>query len=295
MAYRRFFVATLVGVGFAGGSVFGQGLQLGLGPVRLSREVAAAGGACAGSGCCAHGHSWFAHPSARVKRYVQPGTHTLGLHNLYPTAQQFGHELRRDPDVVDALSAADRSASAVESPAQRQARFLLREKRYSQAAQVLAGEIRAGGRSSLSFFLLSAALLGARQFSDAENLLREAIDSAETLEFLSGADAAALLPEREELKKAFDAQGLDASKGTETLIHGVFLLLVGDGARGVSVLRELQGKDAAARRVYLEFIDRALPQPAVPVEPKGPSEPRADEKKPEARPDAKSGGDPKSI
>jgi hypothetical protein len=107
------------------------------------------------------------------------------------------------------------------------------------------------------YLLISEALLGAGKAEDADIVLRQAIDTAPSLDFLDRADVVGDFPSRDALKDKI-------SKATSpSLIRGTFLTLAGDKENGMGDLRNLVkgDKDPAAKKVYLHFLGAAFGEP----------------------------------
>jgi len=205
-----------------------------------------------------YGTPWYIQ---QTRKYKSPAPFyefpRLGLHYLYPDAHHFGIVMPPDADVPDAGPYAYQpqqgvGARARPSPALSQGIELMRRGRYVDAGRVFASNLREDTAPPEQYLLVAEALWAAGKPQDAAIVLRHAIDSAGSLEFLDRVELAAHFPNRDALNEKLGATGDSA------LLAGTLNILAGNREKGLELLRGAADQDQAARRVYLHYIGSAF-------------------------------------
>lgn len=223
------------------------------------------------------GTPWFIPQTRKYKDAYFPQYEfpKLGLQYQYPYAYQFGLQLPPETDQPIYLLPGYPPPPAFPVSTSSEGVALMKKGLYAEAGRRFAQDLGEDTPASPALYLLiSEALFAVGKLPEADITLRQAIDTAPDLDFLARAN----LPGKFPSKEALDEK-LKALEGGPPLLRGTFLILAGQGEKGLSVLRDVQEKDAAAKRVFLRFLGAAF----------GPEEEKKTEPQPKPKQEEKPG------
>jgi hypothetical protein len=231
------------------------------------------------------GDSYGAIPQTRKYKYPAPQYEVpkMGLQYLYPYGPQFGLQMPAEPDEPVPYDEQGRGRPGFRSPALSQAADLMRQGKYMDAGRLLARDLDEDTAAPEQYLAIAEALWAAGKADDAAIVLRQAVETAPTLDFLDQAD----LPGKFASPDALKAKVQSSERGGD-LLQGTMNILAGQREKGLDILRGAAQQDPAARRVYLHYLGAAFgAQPAAAPEKPAPEKAPAEKPAPEKAPPPK--------
>ena len=213
-------------------------------------------------------YPWDGAPQTQRRKIHRPPiyyTPRLGLHYLYPDAEQMGLQTPPEEEVPVVPAWPDPAAVDI-SPAVVLALDLFKARRYAEAGSVLSDELKDNVASIETYVVISELLVATGKFASAASIISHGVGSAEDLTPLDGLNIAYHFPSPE----LFETRMAELAKEVETrpsdrlkFLHAAFRVLSGD-TQAMDELESLQDSAAVARparRLYLHFVDRLFDDP----------------------------------